>query len=235
MRIGQDLWVFGYGSLMWRPGFPFLERTPARLDGWRRGFFIYSTHHRGTPERPGLVLGLDRGGVCHGIAYRVAARDAHQVLGYLSAREQVNGVYREVLVPLALTGAERRCVRALAYVVERAHPSFAGELALGEQRRLIRGARGISGPNLDYLINTVHQLDALGIREARLNRLLACIGPHFARGPEAAARPGCRALLACCRAAPVAAPRLRQGERRRFIWRRKIAELGRGRLPAVGA
>src|SRR6185312_6801690 len=113
---GHDLWVFGYGSLMWRPGFAYEEAQHARLTGYRRCFCIYSVYHRGTVERPGLVLGLDRGGACEGIAYRVAGPDVAQTVGYLRAREQVNGVYRETHVPVALIEGPRREVQALTYI-----------------------------------------------------------------------------------------------------------------------
>src|SRR5438552_12225970 len=104
----HDLWVFGYGSLMWRPGFAYEEAQHARLVGYRRCFCIYSVHHRGTPERPGMVLGLDRGGACEGIAYRVAAANVAATTRYLREREQINGVYRDVLVPVRLiTGSHR--------------------------------------------------------------------------------------------------------------------------------
>src|SRR3984885_15624043 len=92
----EDLWVFGYGSLMWRPGFEFLERIPARLIGLHRALCVYSFVHRGPPEKPGLVLGLDRGGACRGVAFRVAAENRSEVVAYLRAREQVTSVYREV-------------------------------------------------------------------------------------------------------------------------------------------
>src|SRR5215510_15136427 len=116
-------WIFAYGSLMWRPGFAYAEAHHARLVGYRRCFCIYSMHHRGTPARPGLVLGLDRGGASEGIAYRVAAADYARVVRYLRDREQVSGVYREVRVAVALMGAVRREVTALTFIVERAHPS----------------------------------------------------------------------------------------------------------------
>src|SRR6266700_1381916 len=90
----EDLWVFAYGSLMWRPGFPFVERVPARLFGAHRALCVLSHVHRGTPERPGLVLGLDRGGTCRGIAYRTTASERPETLAYLRSREQVTGVYR---------------------------------------------------------------------------------------------------------------------------------------------
>lgn len=180
---GQDLWVFGYGSLMWRPGFAFEEAQHARLIGYRRCFCIYSVYHRGTLQRPGLVLGLDRGGACEGIAYRIAAARAHETTQYLRAREQVHGVYREAHVPVELIASPYREVLALAYIVERAHPNYAGQLPLTVQAGLIHGARGRSGANLDYLISTLQHLAEVGIRERELERLLAIIGPHAARLP----------------------------------------------------
>ena len=142
MAEPHELWVFAYGSLMWRPGFPSEEIVHARLVGWRRAFCIYSRFHRGSPQRPGLVLGLDRGGVCEGLAYRVAPANVASTLAYLRDREQVVSVYREALVPVTLMTPERPEVLALAFLVERAHPSYAGALALCEQAQLIRGGAG---------------------------------------------------------------------------------------------
>lgn len=220
----DDLWVFGYGSLMWRPGFHYEEVRRATLVGYRRCFCIYSTHHRGTPERPGLVLGLDRGGACHGLAFRVTADRRKATLDYLTEREQVSGVYRDTLVPVTLEGEPRQEVFALAYIVERNHPSYAGRLHLAKQASLIRGACGISGPNLDYLINTLAHLDSLGIAEPELCRLLAVIGNHFARGRRTESGScGATALLKLCRQTPVDVPRLKLPERRRFVYRRQIS------------
>ena len=217
----HDLWVFGYGSLMWRPGFAYEEARHARLTGYRRCFCIYSVHHRGTTERPGMVLGLDRGGACEGIAYRVAGPDVAQTVSYLRAREQVNGVYRETHVPVALIEGPRREVQALTYIVERAHPSYAGQLPLALQARLIRAGSGLSGNNLDYLISTLRHLDELGIRERELERLLAVIGPHTARcGTAGHASPYAAGLLRAARAQPPAVRRkLRTAELRRFLHR----------------
>jgi len=220
----HDLWVFGYGSLMWRPGFIYEEVRRATLVGYRRCFCLFSTHHRGTAERPGLVLGLDRGGACHGLAFRVASERRKSTLDYLTAREQVSGAYRDMLVPVTLDDAPRREVFALSYIVERRHPSYAGRLHLAEQACLIRGARGISGPNLDYLINTLAHLDSLGIREPEISRLLSVIGVHFARGRlDDRGSHGAAALLKVCRQIPVDVPRLKLSERRRFIHRRQIS------------
>ncbi len=109
-----DLWVFGYGSLMWRPGFDFIEQVPARLIGEHRALCVYSFDHRGTPEKPGLVLGLDRGGACRGIAFRVAAKQGHDTVAYLRGREQTTNVYREVMRSVWLENEARQRVSALA-------------------------------------------------------------------------------------------------------------------------
>lgn len=218
-------WIFAYGSLMWRPGFPYEAAQHARLIGYRRCFCIYSMHHRGTPERPGLVLGLDRGGTSEGIAYRISAANYAMVVRYLRAREQVSGVYREITVAVSLLGGDKREVTALTYVVERAHPSYAGRLPLMLQARLIRGARGVSGLNLDYLISTLNHLAELGIRERDLQRLLAIIGPHTARGrPSDHANASVRAMLRATRRLPVAVPvrGLKLEARRRFLHRQGI-------------
>jgi cation transport protein ChaC len=217
----HDIWVFGYGSLMWRPGFAYEEARHARLTGYRRCFCIYSVYHRGTPTRPGLVLGLDRGGTCEGIAYRVAGASVAETVRYLRAREQVNGVYREAHVPIDLIEGQRREVRALTYIVERAHPSYAGQLPLALQARLIRAGSGLSGNNLDYLISTLRHLAELGIRERELERLLALIGPHTARcGTAGHASPYVAGLLRAARTKPPAVRRtLRPAELRRFLHR----------------
>ena len=128
-----DLWVFGYGSLMWRPGFEFTEQVPARLIGEHRALCVYSFDHRGTPEKPGLVLGLDRGGACRGVAFRVAAKQRGDVVDYLRSREQTTHVYREVMRSVWLENEARERVSALAYVVDRGHVQYAGRLSLAEQ------------------------------------------------------------------------------------------------------
>src|SRR2546423_13816879 len=115
----EDLWVFAYGSLIWRPGFTHAERLPARLIGAHRALCVYSFVHRGTPERPGLVLGLDHGGACRGIAYLVSAADRASTVAYLRRREQVTGVYRETLRPVWLMSQPARRVTSLCYIVDR--------------------------------------------------------------------------------------------------------------------
>ncbi len=224
MRVADhELWVFAYGSLMWRPGFAYEEAQHARLTGYRRCFCIYSMHHRGTAERPGMVLGLDRGGACEGIAYRISAANAAATLGYLREREQISGVYHEKLVPVDLIKGAAREVLALAYIVERAHPSYAGQLPLALQARLIRGAEGISGANLDYLISTLRHLAELGIRERELERLLAAIGPHIARcAPSQRGNPYANGLFKAARLRPVPVRGLKLDQRRRFLYRLRL-------------
>jgi cation transport protein ChaC len=164
-----DLWVFGYGSLMWRPGFAYLERVPARLVGLHRALCVFSFVHRGTPERPGLVLGLDRGGMCRGIAYRVAAAARAATIDYLRSREQVTSVYLEIMRQIELEEHARRRVRALCYTVDRSHVQYAGRLTPAECLHHVRQGHGSSGANRDYVLETVRALDALGYRETDLH------------------------------------------------------------------
>ena len=166
-----DLWVFGYGSLMWRPGFDFVERVPARLIGEHRALCVYSFDHRGTPEKPGLVLGLDRGGACRGIAFRVAAGLRNATVDYLRSREQTTHVYREVMRSVWLENEARQRVSALAYVVDRGHVQYAGRLSLAEQLRLVQQGHGRSGNNRDYVLSTVKSIEAQGFRDAQLHQL----------------------------------------------------------------
>lgn len=166
-----DLWVFAYGSLMWRPGFDFVERVPARVIGAHRALCVLSYRHRGTPERPGLVLGLDRGGTCRGLAYRVKASKRAATLAYLREREQITKVYRECLRSVWLLGDPARQVQALCFVVDRAHPQYAGRMSLDQQLHHVRQGHGHSGANRDYVISTVKELEALGFRDASLHLL----------------------------------------------------------------
>jgi cation transport protein ChaC len=175
-RDTGELWVFGYGSLMWRPGFEALERVPARLKGLHRALCVYSFVHRGTPERPGLVFGLDRGGMCRGIAYRVAASRRAQTIAYLRAREQVTSVYRETIRRIELEDPARRQVNALCYIVDRGHVQYAGRLSLAERLHHVRQGHGQSGANRDYVVAAVAALEALGYRETDLHLLAERLG-----------------------------------------------------------
>jgi len=171
-----DLWVFGYGSLMWRPGFAHLERVPARLIGLHRALCVFSFVHRGTPQRPGLVLGLDRGGMCRGIAFRVAAAARAETIGYLRSREQVTTVYLETMRRIELEDDKRRKVSALCYIVDRSHVQYAGRLSLAESLHHVRQGHGRSGANRDYVLEAVRALEALGYRETDLHLLAARLG-----------------------------------------------------------
>src|SRR3974390_1936164 len=167
----DDLWVFGYGSLMWRPGFEFIEQVPARLIGEHRALCVYSFDHRGTPEKPGLVLGLDRGGACRGVAFRGVARRRDETVEYLRSREQTTHVYREVMRSVWLENENRDRVSALAYVVDRGQVKYAGRLSLAEQLRLVRQGHGRSGNNRDYVLSTVKSIEAQGFRDPQLHQL----------------------------------------------------------------
>ena len=188
MSDTDDLWVFAYGSLMWRPGFAFVERVPARLNGLHRALCVYSYVHRGTPEKPGLVLGLDLGGACRGIAYRIAAAARHDTIAYLRAREQVTMVYREVFRAVLLDGTPERRVRALVYVVDRGHAQYAGRLDPERALHLVRQGHGQSGPNRDYVLATVHEIETQGFRDAGLHLL----AERLRAGPDATVAPAAR-------------------------------------------
>jgi cation transport protein ChaC len=168
---GGDLWIFGYGSLMWRPEFAFVEQVPARLIGEHRALCVYSFDHRGTPEKPGLVLGLDRGGACRGVAFRVASKLRDKTVEYLRGREQTTNVYREVSRSVWLGNEPRQRVSALTYVVDRGHVQYAGRLSLAEQLRFVQQGHGRSGNNRDYVLSTVRSIEAQGFRDQQLHRL----------------------------------------------------------------
>jgi cation transport protein ChaC len=174
MTLGKDAeevrWVFGYGSLMWRPDFPYVERQPATLHGRRRAFCIYSVHHRGVPDRPGLVLGLAPGGAVRGAAYRVAEAEWASVYAYLHDREQPTETYVEARVWARLANGRR--VKCLAFLSDRTHPQWAGMLDLDTQAQLIAGSTGLSGPNVDYLRDLVRHLREEGARDRGMERLL---------------------------------------------------------------
>ena len=213
-KSASDLWVFGYGSLIWRPGFEHIDTVPATLTGFHRAFCVYSVHHRGTSENPGLVLGLDRSGCCQGVVFRVTANHARNVIDYLRAREQVTGVYRELWRNVRLDDGSGRCIRALCYAVEQAHPQYAGALPLATEARIIRSARGESGDNFSYLASTVDGLARLGIQDRRLMRLRSLAG-RATRVGSGGAPPG-----------PSAAhhrlPTFNGEEKSRFLFRRNL-------------
>jgi len=176
----RDIWVFGYGSLIWKPDFIHQEKRRARLYGYHRNLCVYSVEHRGTVARPGLVFGLDRGGMCDGVAYRIAAMDVPGVIAALRAREQVTGVYRERMRPVTLFDRKRsqfeNSVMAICYVVDPVHRQYVGGLSYRAQADLVMPAIGKSGTNDDYVCNTHCALSEIDIRDRHLDRLIALIG-----------------------------------------------------------
>lgn len=170
-RVSDDLWVFGYGSLIWRPGFDYAERAKARLAGYHRSLCIKSFVHRGTPEHPGLVFGLDRGGSCVGMAFRIPAEIREATIAYLRERELVTNVYRELTLPVRLQ--DGRPVRALTYVVDRGHTQYAGRLSAAEAAHMVARSHGRSGPNHEYVSSALTEIRAMGIADRWLEEVVA--------------------------------------------------------------
>jgi glutathione-specific gamma-glutamylcyclotransferase len=164
-------WVFGYGSLMWRPGFTYVRRSKALLRGWRRSLCVYSHVYRGSPERPGLVLGLDRGGACPGVAFEVDAALRETTIRYLRERELATAVYLERIAPVSLASGAR--VLAVTYVADRLHDQYAGRLDRAAMLEYVRAGKGKSGDNAEYILETHDHLLALGVRDPDLEWLSA--------------------------------------------------------------
>jgi cation transport protein ChaC len=167
-------WVFGYGSLIWRPGFAFVRQVPALLRGVHRRLCVYSYRHRGTEARPGLVFGLMPGGSCRGMAFEVADADWDQVHAYLSEREMDRGVYREAVRPIEL--ADGAVVPSLAFLADTRHVQYAGKLAIAEQVRIVLAGVGESGANPEYVLETARRLHELGVTDRYLDEVVAALG-----------------------------------------------------------
>ena len=165
----DSFWVFGYGSLMWNPGFNYEEARLCRLYGYHRSFCIYSTHYRGTKERPGLVLGLKKGGSCQGMAFKIPANNAQETYDYLIEREQVSGVYKEKHLNLYFDNKAHE--NGLAFVADAFHAQYAGKLGLDDMVSVITNATGNAGKNVDYALNTVSHLQKLGVHDRQLEDL----------------------------------------------------------------
>jgi cation transport protein ChaC len=175
-RSAQPVWVFAYGSLMWSPEMRVAEALPAKVHGWHRSFCLYSPEYRGTREKPGLVLGLDRGGSCRGIAYRLAEATLAAEIDYLWMREMTGFVYHMTPVRIAVAGGS---VAGYAFTVRRDSPDYAGRLPPEAAARIIATSRGDRGTGRDYLANTVRHLEQLGIADGalhRIERLVAALG-----------------------------------------------------------
>ena len=166
-----DLWVFGYGSLMWSPEFSYAERKTGLVHGYHRALCILSSRYRGTPDKPGLVMGLCRGGSCWGMAFRVQAGHAKDVLDKLWKREMLNKVYMPRLVPVAVAGKQR--VHALAFVADTKHRQFVDELDVAGRARLVAQGNGQRGRCVDYIRNTLDHMRELGVHDPHLARILA--------------------------------------------------------------
>ena len=165
----QPAWLFAYGSIMWNPGFAYAESRPALLRGWHRAFCIYSYRYRGTPEKPGLVLGLDRGGSCRGVAFRLPDDQRDAIIAQCDTRELVTGVYIRRCVRVATSEGPAAC---WTYVTDRKHEQYAGKLDEAEKARLIlQGVNATGATNIDYLENTLRHLSELGIDDPYLRRL----------------------------------------------------------------
>jgi glutathione-specific gamma-glutamylcyclotransferase len=172
----EPVWIFAYGSLMWSPEMRFAEALPARIHGYHRSFCLYSPEYRGTREKPGLVLGLDRGGSCRGIAYRLNVATLADEIDYLWRREMTGFVYH--MTPVTMV-TERGPTAGYAFTVRRGSPDYAGRLPLDVAARIIATSKGDRGTGRDYLVNTVRHLEQLGIHDGalhRIERLVAALG-----------------------------------------------------------
>ncbi len=161
-----NFWVFGYGSLIWNPGFSYVDSQPAKVYGFHRSLCIHSWVHRGTQQNPGLVLGLDKGGSCNGMAFKVQTQDKDQVIDYLRKRELVTDVYKETWCKLFLP--DGNVVSAVTYIVDRESPQYSGKLQLQNQVEIVNTARGKSGHNSEYILKTVEHLKLISIRDHNL-------------------------------------------------------------------
>jgi cation transport protein ChaC len=168
----EDLYVFGYGSLIWNPAFHFISKLPATVHGWHRRFCLKLVAGRGAPETPGLMLALDHGGACKGVAFRIAAAQAEEELGLLWRREMYGGAYNARWVRLKTAEGEKR---ALTFVINRKHPRYVPEICLLETASLIATGCGDLGSCREYLENTVQHLAELGMRDRGLQRIVEAL------------------------------------------------------------
>lgn len=169
----EQIWVFAYGSLMWNPEFRYVERRPGTVREHRRRLCVFSARARGTPERPGLGLGLERGtGECHGIVYRLHPENLENDLEALWVREMTTGIYQPHWLPVMTADGE---LRAITFVVDRMHPQYAEALPAQEMAAIIADARGHYGPCREYLENTIRELAALGVAEPEFDALLTLV------------------------------------------------------------
>ncbi len=178
-----DIWIFGYGSLMWNPDFPHEETRPALLRGYHRALCIQSVEYRGTVECPGLVFGLNRGGSCRGLAFRVLEKNAPEVMKYLYQREMVTGVYRPLWRTIETrAGSSKHAVTAYIFVADVTHSQYTGRLSDEDAVKLIVQGHGKAGPCIDYLTNTYDHLMELDIHDRTLGRIIEMVKPASRKG-----------------------------------------------------
>jgi cation transport protein ChaC len=189
---GAPVWVFGYGSLIWNPCFHFVERRVVTVAGWHRRFCLWTSIGRGTPDRPGLMLGLEPGGSCRGVAFRIGEAEVESELDIVWRREMVTAAYRPTWVTAR---GEGETLRAIAFTINRAHPRYAGRLPAARIVEALATARGPVGPCCEYLFNTVAHLEELGVPDRRLRALCRAVRERQAReafAPVSAAARGLR-------------------------------------------
>lgn len=183
----DDLWLFGYGSLIWRPDFDFVERRPAQVHGWHRALKMWSRVNRGTVQNPGLVFGLLSGGSCRGMVFRIPAADGLETLGRLWLREMPTGVYDPRWLDCATPGGR---VRALAFTLSRRSPNFTGELSDARYRQIFQTATGRYGTSLDYARQTLLELQRHAIHDRALARLVELAESELSVSADCGAAPG---------------------------------------------
>jgi glutathione-specific gamma-glutamylcyclotransferase len=171
----DQLWVFGYGSLIWDPCFVYADRQVATAHGWHRSFCMWSVHYRGTPENPGLVLALDQaeGAACRGVAFAIPAGQEAATIAALRERELISYAYLEKMIDVTLS--DGRVVQAVTYVINRDHDQYAGKMTLDAQAQIIATRLGVRGPNRDYLFATAQHLLELGLADAEMERLVTMV------------------------------------------------------------
>jgi len=175
----ENLWVFGYGSLMWDPGFPHLDAQRARIFGYHRALCIRSVRYRGTHDRPGLVFGLDRGGSCMGMGFQTEPSEQCNIADYLQDREMLNGIYEPAIRPITLD--DGRKVAALTFIVKRHHRSYIKHLSAQEAALIVARAKGQRGANIDYVLSTLELLESFGIHDPQLHQVSQIAAHHAQR------------------------------------------------------
>lgn len=175
-QTDQDVWVYGYGSLIWRPEFSFVERRSALLQGYHRALCLWSRINRGTPEQPGLVFGLDQGGDCHGVAFRIAASEVPHTFEALWRREMPSGAYTPLWLPCV---TDQGPVQALTFVMNRHTDAYVPSMPLQQLADVVHRAHGINGPCIEYVLETADALKQSKIVDSKLEQIVHAL-QHYA-------------------------------------------------------